>query len=172
MFIKANLEPKLLTDIDRLNEYLAIQVFTHQYNTQLHPSAGLGCVPYHLTMLGPIDQHFSTSTEADYFTDKWESSSNLIEIFPTTTIRVTANGRVIWLVKAMNLKEVGLEMLDELNSKRLSSRVNNYVGSDTLHITLGAVTHEEDMNQNFEISDHLFMSLLHSYHICGFSTQA
>eukprot|EP01040_Poterioochromonas_malhamensis_P006644 gene6644-7156_t len=170
MFIKANLEERLLQDIERITKYLSYEVFPDGFRsqTELSPSERFH---YHLTVVGPIDKHFGSSRDIDQFTDQWDASSNLIEIFPTTTIRVTANGRVIWLVNTMNLKEVGLEMFHALSNRHTAAslpRVNNYVGSDTLHITLGEVTQEDDMNRNIALDDHMFMSLLHSYHISGF----
>jgi hypothetical protein len=160
MYIKANPEHNLLDDLDKIIKTLELFIGDNFIN-QLDERAGLGCHPYHITLIGKIDNEFSNINLINNFLYKWKNDTDIIEIKINNNIKITNSGTVILSIESPYLIQIGTEMLEEL-----STNVSSYLSK--LHITLGRVFDNKLFNKTIFIDDNLYSQLKQNYSIYSF----
>jgi hypothetical protein len=160
MYIKANPDHNLLDDLDKIIKKLEVLLGDNFIN-QLDERSGLGCHPYHITLIGKIDNEFSNINLINNFLYKWKNDTDIIEIKINNNIKITNSGTVILSIESPYLIQIGTEMLEEL-----STNVSSYLSK--LHITLGRVFDNKLFNKTIFIDDELYSQLKQNYSIYSF----
>jgi hypothetical protein len=144
MYIKVDLSTNFLSDIQKLVSIL--ENSNIDFIGQLRPEAGLGCHPYHITIAGNINNCFKNQDELDNFLLRWRHDNDVITITPTGRYKITKTGKIIMLVNSPYLKQIGSEIINELPNNR---KVNSYINSKYLHITIGITTNKFFFGKEF-----------------------
>lgn len=128
MYIKVDFKKETLLSLKNLTKYL--NKVLAGFISQVKPEAGLGCHPFHITLVGKVQKELKEE-EITPFLIKWEERLDDIKIGFTKNIWITSTGKVQLLVKSNSLKALGNEI--HANIPKASS----YCRSKNLHITLG-----------------------------------
>ena len=154
MYIKADLSDILLRDISRINFELG-RTFGYDFIAQELPEAGLGCHPYHITLVGKVHNLFDNLDSVNHYLGKYQQLCGDILMNPTNQVRITNRGTVLWFVESDKLKLLGKNILNELNNPRLS----DYTNSQYLHITLGVCKNKKLYGHTIQMHSDLFDTL-------------
>ncbi len=154
MYIKADLSDILIRDISRINLELD-RTFGSDFISQEIPEAGLGCHPYHITLIGKVHNLFDNLDSVNHYLKKNQSEYGDILISPTNQVKITRRGTVLWFVESDKLKLLGKKILSELDNPRLS----DYTTSEYLHITLGICKNKKLYGQTIQMHSDLFDTL-------------
>ncbi len=154
MYIKADLSDILIRDISRINLELD-RTFGSDFISQEIPEAGLGCHPYHITLIGKVHNLFDNLDSVNHYLKKNQSEYGDILISPTNQVKITRRGTVLWFVESDKLKLLGKKILSELDNPRLS----DYTTSEYLHITLGMCKNKKLYGQTIQMHSDLFDTL-------------
>jgi hypothetical protein len=153
MYIKANPNNNLLNEVN--NIIIKFKEFIGDtFIEQLDERAGLGCHPYHITLIGNINKEFKDPNIINRFLSKWNHDIDVVEININNCIKITNHGTVLLLIESPYLIQIGNEMLEEL-----SNNVSSYLSN--LHITLGKVFDKNLFNKTLFMNDDLYSQLTH-----------
>ena len=160
MYIKLDLTQNLLDHIRIINYNLGLTYGTDFIAQELE-EAGLGCHPYHITLIGRIHNVFNSEIMLNEYIDQFKETCTNIKIKPTNQVKITNKGTVLWLIESHQVKLLGKYMYTDLNN----SRVSNYCDSTYVHITLGIIKTKELYNKIITMHDDLFNILDKEYGI-------
>lgn len=160
MYIKANPDHNLLEDLDKIIKKLEL-FLGDKFINQLNEKAGLGCHPYHITLIGKIHNEFSNINLINNFLYNWKNDTDVVEIKINNNIKITNYGTVLLSIESPYLIQIGAEMLE-----KLSTNVLSYLSK--LHITLGRVFDDKLLNRTIFMDDDLYSQLTQNYSINSF----
>ncbi len=158
MYIKLDLTQNLLDHIKIINYNLGL-TYGSDFIAQELEEAGLGCHPYHITLVGKIHNAFNSENALNQYIDNYKESCTNIKIKPTNQVKITNRGNVLWLIDSHQVKLLGKYMCIDLNN----SRVSNYCNSTYLHITLGIIKTKSLFNKTITMHDDLYTILDKEY---------
>ncbi len=183
--IIVNLTPLLCKELEDLIHQLQGFMPSGTMLSQLDPAAGLGCHPFHITLLGGVHNvfsgaHFKHHLEA--FLQPWtekvarDVSCSYAPTFSITNqIRISPQGRVLLLIQQEDpthnrLNQIGYEMYDALHRH---PRLNDYYirpETGNLHITIGTIRDPKYFRQTITIDDERLKQIFsqNSYSIDSF----
>lgn len=148
MYIKACLNTNFIEDI-----ILPIIKFLYSTNIgfidQLSPEAGLGCHPYHITMIGGITYEYSNYIES--FIKIWYRDVDYVSIMPSNQIKITNRGRVLLMIHSATLNEMSNHMITKIMEDNVINKPLNIYHK--LHVTLGITTNKNLYGKQFTIYD-------------------
>ncbi len=166
MFIKADLDYSFIQVIKRINLYLE-NVLEKNFISQELPEAGLGCHPYHITLVGKVHNIFDDLNSINRYLEKYQSGCTDLMIEITNQIKITNKGTVIWYVESHGLRGLGYKIFEDLNYEFIfdDKILSNYTNSDYLHITLGICTNKDYYGKIINIKSDIFDRLYPEYSI-------
>ncbi len=160
MYFKVDLDLLLIEHIDIINQQLRI-TFGNDFIPQELPEAGLGCHPYHITLVGKIHHIFDELESANDYICQFQSKCSDIVVKPSDQVRITNRGTVMWIIHSDTLKNLGKNIYKHLRNRKLS----DYTTSDYLHITLGICKNINSHGKTIHMHPDLFNILNNEYKI-------
>lgn len=158
MYLKIDLYGQISNSINLIINEL-YKFFNDQFISQDKPEANLGCHPYHITLLGKIQQYFKDSNDIKNFYKYWNKDLYDVCIMPTNLIKITSSGKLLWIVHNNYLTNICYEMCE-----KLGINPNNNYYANNMHITLGIVKNPKYFNQDLYINDELFNNIEKEYY--------
>lgn len=150
MYIQAVLSYDFIQNV-LVSLILTLKSLNFDFIEQLDPDAGLGCHPYHITIIGNVASCFPCTDEIDRYLSRWNHDLDYIKIKPINKIRISKNGNVTLLIKSLGLKEVAHDIFETIKLKS-TYNLNPYYYSKYFHITLGVTRNSKWFGQEITIN--------------------
>lgn len=173
MYLKLDLPEVLCEELKELIKELQQNLFSpQQVLSQLDPAAGLGCHPFHVTILGKLQAVCSDKNQLTGFcqgVSSWlmkDEYAPRIEISISHQIKISRQGRILLIINDAE-SSIGPNSIRGFTSDLCShhgiqrDRVNDYyIRPDTeMHITIGTMTEPNFLGRTITMDTALMQRL-------------
>lgn len=145
MYIKANLSQEFINNI--IDPVIAdLRNLSIGFIDQLDPEAGLGCHPYHITLVGKINAE-KTAIDITTLLNNKTKSIKSCKCLITGYIKITRNNTVLLRIKSVDLSNICKNICERLLDVHRLNTYNDYSNfNNDFHITLGKIFPKKYLN--------------------------